>query len=236
MLPALSYSLTSQAQRVNGYEIPGDEQPRIYTTDNLPEGSEIEQIIWSAYRQVFNEQQILESTRQIGLESQLRGGQITVREFVGNLAMSDSFRRLNYDSNTNYRFVEMCIQRLLGRQVYSNREVFAWSILLATKGLTEFINTLISSDEYLNQFGNNTVPYQRRRILPAQAQGELPFARMARYDSYHLSQVNQLNRWQPLSYGVSDRSAPVYRKVLVAVPVLAVGLLFATLVLTAAPQ
>ncbi len=235
-LPFLSYALSSQNQRVDGYEVPGDEQPRIHTTENLLQTTEIDQIIWSAYRQIFNEQQVLQSTRQVALESQLRAGQITVREFIGGLASSDSFRRLNYDANTNYRFVEMCIQRLLGRQVYSDRETFAWSILLATQGLKAFVDALLSSDEYLNQFGDSVVPYQRRRILPAHIRGELPFARMARYDEYHLSQVKQLSHWQPYNYGVSDRSAPVYRKILVAVPALAVCLLFATLILTAAPQ
>ena len=36
--------------------------------------------------------------------------------------MSDPFRRLNFDCNDNYRFVELCIQRVLGRSVYSQAE------------------------------------------------------------------------------------------------------------------
>jgi phycobilisome rod-core linker protein len=36
---------------------------------------------------------------------------------------------------------------------------------LCTKGLEAFVKALINSEEYLRNFGDNTVPYQRRRIL-----------------------------------------------------------------------
>lgn len=180
-IPFLAYAPSSQNQRVKGFEVPGDETPRIYTTDNLLDSSEMDLLIQTAYRQVFNEQQCITRHRQIALESQLRTRQITVRDFIRGLVLSDSFRRLNYEVNNNYRFVEMLIQRVLGRSVYNDRETFSWSIMLATKGLNGFIDALISTEEYLEQFGENTVPYQRRRILPQRVQGELPFARMPRY-------------------------------------------------------
>ncbi|MGH1393026.1 MAG: phycobilisome rod-core linker polypeptide [Trichormus sp.] len=180
-IPLLEYAPVSQNHRVEGFEIPGDEQPRIYTTDNLLAASDMDMLIMAAYRQIFNEQQMLSSYRQQFLESQLRAGQITTRDFIRGLVMSDSFRRLTYDSNNNYRFVKICIQRLLGRNVYSDREKLSWSIVLATKGLQGFIDDLLNTEEYLSNFGYNTVPYQRRRILPQRTQGELPFARMARY-------------------------------------------------------
>jgi|GEM_PF-395749 len=230
-LPLLSYPLSSQNQRVAGYEIPGDEAPRIYTLDNLPASTEMDELIWACYRQVFNEQQILQHHRQLGLESQLRNRQITVRDFLRGLVLSDSFRRLNYETNTNYRFAEMCIQRLLGRQVYDEREKLAWSIVLATKGLQGFVDQLLASEEYLEAFGDNTVPYQRRRILPQRSLGESPFARMARYDRYHLNQLQALGGWRS-GNGVVDRSAKVYRRVIFAVPALSVAALILTLVLT----
>jgi phycobilisome rod-core linker protein len=188
-IPLLEYAPSSQNQRVEGFEVPGDEQPRIYTTDNLLTPSNLDQLILAAYRQIFNEQQLIASTRQVALESQFRSGQITVKEFIRGLAASPVFRQRNYDTNNNYRFAQMCVQRILGRDVYSDREKIAWSIVLATKGLQGFINALIDSDEYTEAFGENTVPYQRRRILPQRTQGELPFARMARYDEYHLAQL-----------------------------------------------
>jgi phycobilisome rod-core linker protein len=236
-LSLLSYPLSSQNQRVTSFEIAGDEQPRIYDTENLPKGAEVDEIIHAAYQQVFNEQQMLASHRQVALESQLRAGQMTIREFMRGLVLSDSFRRLNYETNNNYRFVEMCIQRLLGRNVYGNREKLAWSTVLATKGLRGFVNALLESEEYMATFGDTTVPYQRRRILPQQWQGELPFARMARYDAYHLNQLRasgQLRSVAPVL--VADRSAAVYRKVLLFVPAASVAMLVLTLVAVAAPK
>jgi phycobilisome rod-core linker protein len=231
VLPLLAYPLSSQNQRVSSYEIPNEEQPRIYTTDNLPDAAEYDEMIWAAYRQIFNEQQILKHSRQLGLESQFRAGQITTRELIRGLLLSDSFRRLNYDANTNYRFVELCVQRALGRSVYNQRETLSWSIVLATQGLTGFVDALLNSEEYLDQFGNTTIPYQRRRILPSQTQGALPFARMARQDVYH--RIVQKG-WIPRVM-VSDRSAAVYRRILVMVPSLATALLVVTLIVTIAP-
>jgi phycobilisome rod-core linker protein len=188
-IPLLEYSPSSQNQRVAALNVPGDEHPRHYSTENLPSASDMDTLIAAAYRQVFNEQQMTVSSRQIGLESQLRSHQITVKEFIRGLATSEVFRSRNYDTNNNYRFVQMCVQRLLGREVYGDREKLAWSIVLATKGLNGFIDDLLNTEEYQTQFGNHTVPYQRRRILPQHAQGDLPFARMARYGTDYRNQL-----------------------------------------------
>jgi phycobilisome rod-core linker protein len=177
----LEYSPVSQNQRVDGFEVPNDDIPRIYTIDNKLSNSDWDTLIFAAYRQIYNEQQMLDSHRQLSLESQLRAGQITVRDFIRGLILSDSFRRLIFDSNNNYRFVEICIQRLLGRNVYGDREKIAWSILVATKGIQGFVDDLLNSEEYLTCFGDSTVPYQRRRSLSHQIQGEVTFAHTARY-------------------------------------------------------
>jgi phycobilisome rod-core linker protein len=177
----LEYSPVSQNQRVDGFEIPNDNSPRIYTTDNNLSKSDLDALIFASYRQIYNEQQMLEYHRQLSLESQLRVGQITVRDFIRGLILSDSFRKLIFESNNNYRFVEICIQRLLGRNVYSEREKIAWSIVVATKGIQGFVDALLNSEEYLTSFGDSTVPYQRRRSLPHQIQGEVTFAHTPRY-------------------------------------------------------
>lgn len=175
-IPILRYSLTTQNQRVNGFETnPGEEQPKIYTTDNLPTAFEMDEIIWACYRQIFSEHQILSSTRDPFLESQLRFNQIKIKDFITSLLLSDSFRYLNYDVNNNYRIVEMCVQRVLGRDVYNEREKLAFSIVVADKGLEAFIDLLINSDEYAENFGETIVPYQRRRIIAQRSKGEVPF-------------------------------------------------------------
>lgn len=137
-IPFLTYTPSSQNQRVNGFEIAGDETPKIHTIHDLRNPSEMDMLIQAAYRQIYHEQQCLTYHRQIALESQLKTFQITVRGFIRGLVLSDLFRRLNYEVNNNYRFVEMIIQRVLGRSVYNNRETLAWSIVLATKGLNGF--------------------------------------------------------------------------------------------------
>ncbi|MEM8778134.1 MAG: phycobilisome rod-core linker polypeptide [Cyanobacteria bacterium P01_G01_bin.49] len=230
-IPLLNYPLSTSNQRVNGFEIPGDEVPKIYSLDNVPKGAEIDEIIWTCYRQIFNEQQIIAFNRQICLESQLKNGQITIRDFIRGLLLSDSFRRLNYETNNNYRFVEMCLQRVLGRSAYNNQETLAWSIIIATQGLQGFVDQLLNSDEYLRHFGDYIVPYQRRRILPQQTLGELPLARMARYDAHHLTQLQTSGQLKPLVRKIVDRSASVYRKVILIVPAASVALLIATVIL-----
>ena len=191
-IPLLSYPPSSQNQRVAAFEVPGEEQPRIYTAETALSDSEKNEVIWSAYRQIFNEQQLLKSNRQLGLESQLRANQITVREFIQGLLLSPNFRERNYEPNNNYRFVQMCVQRVLGRDVYNDQEKLAWSIVLATKGLEGFVTKLLGSTEYLDNFGEDIVPYQRRRVLAQREQGDLPFARMPRYGADYRAKLEEL--------------------------------------------
>ncbi|MEM9155579.1 MAG: phycobilisome rod-core linker polypeptide [Cyanobacteria bacterium P01_F01_bin.33] len=205
-LPLLAYAPVTQNQRVNGYEVLGEESPRVYATSLVLNDADMDELITAAYRQLYHEQQMLKSHRQTFLESQLRFGQISVRDFIRGLALSDSFRRLNYETNSNYRFAQLCVQRILGRDIYNEKEKLAWSIVLATKGLEGFINALLDSEEYLENFNLDTVPFQRRRILPQRSSGELPFERWHRYDANHLKQLealgNNFSDSQPAIFGV----------------------------------
>lgn len=208
-LPLLKYAPSSQNQRVAGFEVGTDEQPKIYNTENMLSPLEMDDLIWAAYRQMFFH--AFKSDRQVVLESQLRNGQITVRDFIRGLALSETYRSSFYDKNSNYRFVEQTVQRILGRDPYSEQEKIAWSIVVATKGITGFVDALLDSEEYIDAFGYNTVPYQRRRNLPSRAAGEIPFnIKSPRYDAYHRAQLgfpqiiwqNAVRRFVP-----SDRAA-----------------------------
>nr|QCI06161.1 gbilisome rod-core linker polypeptide [Dicranema revolutum] len=175
-IPILNYAFSTQNQRVDGFEYyPGEEQPKIYTTENLPTAYEMDEIIWAAYRQIFSEHQILMSNRDPFLESQLRFNQIRMKDFIKALFLSQSFRDLNYNVNNNYRFVEMSIQRVLGRDVYNEREKLAFAVIIGSRGLKAFIDILLNSYEYAENFGDNTVPYQRRRVIYQRSKGEIPF-------------------------------------------------------------
>ncbi len=162
-IPLLDYKPSSQNQRVSGYEVPSEDTPRIYRTEDCLDQNDVLDLIWAAYRQVLSEHEILQSNRQIALESQLKNRAITVRDFVRGIAKSDAFYRLVVEPNSNYRVVELCLKRLLGRASYNKEEEIAWSIKIATLGWGGFVDALIDSPEYQENFGDNTVPYQRRR-------------------------------------------------------------------------
>ena len=183
-IPLLNYAPKTQNARVEGYVVPGDDQPIIFSTENVLSPGDMDVLIVAAYRQIFFH--AFKQDRERFLESQLRDGQITVRDFIRGLLLSNTFVTSFYEKNSNYRYVEQCVQRVLGRDVYSEDEKIAWSIVVATKGYGGFIDDLLDSDEYLDNFGYDTVPYQRRRNLPGRDQGELPFnIKSPRYDSYY---------------------------------------------------
>ncbi|MGK7931577.1 MAG: phycobilisome rod-core linker polypeptide [Microcystaceae cyanobacterium] len=183
-IPLLEYTPVTQNVRVEGYEIGGDEKPTIYTTENCLSYSDTGNLIEAAYRQIFFH--AFKYDRETFLESQLRNGQITVRDFIRGLLVSETYITSFYEKNSNYRFVEQTVQRVLGRDVYSQKEKIAWSIVVATKGYKGFFDALLESDEYLSNFGYDTVPYQRRRVLPGREAGETPFnIKSPRYDAYH---------------------------------------------------
>ena len=185
-IPLLGYKPSSQNARVDGYDIGGDDQPRIFSAENTFSLTEMNNLIEAAYRQIFFH--AFRSDREIFLESQLRNGQITVRDFIRGLLLSETFYNSFYSKNSNYRFVEQCVQRVLGRDVFNEREKIAWSIKVATKGIEGFVDELLDSDEYMENFGYDVVPYQRRRVLASRETGERPFnITSPRYGEYYRS-------------------------------------------------
>lgn len=186
-IPLLAYAPTCPNQRVDALGAPDDEAV-IYSTDDLFSPTDMGNLINAAYRQIFFH--AFKWDREIVLESQLRNRQITVRDFVRGLLVSNTFIDSFYTKNSNYRFVEHCIQKVLGRKVYSEAEKIAWSAVVMTKGVKGFIDDLLNSDEYIENFGENTLPYHRRRLLPSRATGEIPFnITSPRYDAYHRNKL-----------------------------------------------
>lgn len=183
-IPLLNYAPSCPNTRVEGYEVGGDEKPKVYTTENILSPTDMDELIEAAYRQIFFH--AFKSDREPVLESQLRNGQLSVRDFIRGLLLSNTFYNSFYSKNSNYRFVEQVVQRVLGRDVYSEKEKIAWSIVVATKGIQGFVGQLLNSDEYLQSFGYDTVPYQRRRNLASRELGERPFnIKSPRYDAYY---------------------------------------------------
>ncbi len=186
-IPLLAYAPTCPNQRVDNLGA-RDDEAIVYSTDDLYSPTEMGNLINAAYRQIFFH--AFKWDREIVLESQLRNRQITVRDFIRGLLLSNTFIDSFYNKNSNYRFVEHCIQKVLGRRVYSEAEKIAWSAVVMTKGVKGFVSELLDSAEYLDSFGENIVPYQRRRILPSRVLGEIPFnITSPRYDAYYRRQL-----------------------------------------------
>jgi phycobilisome rod-core linker protein len=165
-LPLLAYRPTTQNQRVKsfGKSDQNEDTPYIYRLEDTNSPGELKQLVWAAYRQVFSEHETLRFNRQITLETRLANGSITVRDFIRELAKSERFYSLVVAVNDNYRLVEICLKRLLGREPYNQDEKIAWSIKIGTLGFHGFVDVLIDSDEYTQAFGDTIVPYQRKRM------------------------------------------------------------------------
>lgn len=118
-------------------------------------------VIEAAYKQVFGNAHLMESERLATAESQLRSGQITVMEFVRQLAKSERYRALFFDKCPNLRAVELNFKHLLGRAPESQAEVSQHISLLAKGGFDAEIDSYLDSDEYFQSFGTTIVPYYR---------------------------------------------------------------------------
>ena len=174
-LPLLAAKPLAQNARVNNFSVGSDEAPRTQV--------DVDEQIERAYRQIFFH--AFKVDREPMLEMQFRNGDITARDFVRGLLLSRKFREGFYRCNSNYRVVEQIVGRVLGRDVHGDNERIAWSIVIADKGLEGFVDALLSSPEYLENFGLETVPYQRSRVLPGHARPQLPFNQKApRYSDY----------------------------------------------------
>jgi phycobilisome rod-core linker protein len=182
-LPLLKVAPLTQNARVRSFPIGGDESPRLSPLDLGRSTAATDAIIAQAYRQIFFH--AFKVDRDSMLESQLRSGQITVRDFIRGLLLSQKFRNDFYRCNSNYRMVDQIIGRVLGRSVHGDQERIALSILIAQKGLPGLVDHLLNSKEYLETFGLDQVPHQRSRVLAGQPRGSTPFNQQApRYDAY----------------------------------------------------
>ena len=182
-LPLLVTPPLSANSRVRSFGIGSDESPRRAPLSARVSAASLDEQIEQAYRQIFFH--AFKVDREPVLESRLRSGQISMREFVRGLLYSDKFRNDFYRCNSNYRVVDQIVGRVLGRPVHGQQERIALSILIAQKGVTGLADHLLDSAEYREAFGDDTVPHQRSRVLPGRRLGDLPFNQQApRYDAY----------------------------------------------------
>lgn len=175
-IPLLEYApITQNSLRagVPNLRVGSEEGSRAYSLEIADDRDNLDTVVEAAYRQIFFH--AFKTDRDVNLESQLKDGQITVRDFIRGLALSDTFKRTFYGFNSNYKVVRHLCERILGRKVNGKGEELSWSIVIATKGLEGLVDVLLDSSEYLDAFGYDTVPYQRNRLLPGRELGDTPF-------------------------------------------------------------
>ena len=152
-------------------EAPGSLGPKVFKLDQIPatgnalasirySESSTQAVINAAYRQVFG-RDVYDGQRLKTAEIKLENGDITVREFIRNLAKSEVFRKMYWTSLYVMKSVEYIHRRLLGRPTYGRKETNRYFDICAKKGFYALVDALIDSVEYSEAFGEDTIPYER---------------------------------------------------------------------------
>lgn len=123
--------------------------------------SELQIIIRAVYKQVLGNAHILDNSELTSAESMLRNGDITVRDFVRAVAQSELYQSLYFQTSSQYRFIELNCIHLLGRPPLSQAEIAEHVATYSAEGYAADIDSYIDSEEYLSNFGENIVPYNR---------------------------------------------------------------------------
>jgi phycoerythrin-associated linker protein len=123
--------------------------------------ADVEMVIRAIYKQILGNAYVMESERLVVLESQLKGGELSVREFTRSLAKSELYRSRFFDSCYRYRAIELNFKHLLGRAPNNFEEMRSHSSVLDQGGHNAEIDSYLDSDEYQNAFGESIVPFYR---------------------------------------------------------------------------
>jgi phycobilisome core-membrane linker protein len=124
--------------------------------------SEKNEIIRAAYRQVFERDVTKAYSLSVSdLESKVKNGEISMKEFVRRLGKSPLYRKQFYEPFINSRALELAFRHFLGRGPSSREEVQRYFSIVSTGGLPALVNALVDSQEYSDYFGEETVPYLR---------------------------------------------------------------------------
>jgi phycobilisome core-membrane linker protein len=142
---------------------------RIYRMNPGMTQAETELVLNAIYVQVMDvfSGQVPAQFRRSDLESKLRNGEISVREFVRSLASSDIYVRRFYAPYPNTKVIEFLFRHLLGRAPATQAEIRQYNKVLADGGLKAAVDAMVSSAEYSRYFGEDVVPYKRFPTLPA---------------------------------------------------------------------
>ena len=156
-----------QSKDVQGLELPqiyynaSERRPK-YAMKNGLSSTEKDEVIRAAYRQVFERDIKREFSKSVSyLESKVKNGDISMKEFIRGLAKSEIYRREFYQPFINSRVLELAFRHILGRGPSSREEVQKYFSIISEGGLSALIDALVDSNEYADYFGEETVPYIR---------------------------------------------------------------------------
>lgn len=124
--------------------------------------TEKNEVVKAAYRQVFERDITRAYSLGISdLESKVKNGDISMKEFVRRLAKSPLYRKNFYEPYINSRALELAFRHILGRGPSSREEVQKYFSIISSGGLSALVDALVDSTEYSDYFGEETVPYLR---------------------------------------------------------------------------
>ena len=145
------------------------EQTKIFKLLTNLDKVAVQNTVRAAYRQIFERDldPYIINAEFTALESKLSNAEITVKEFIEGLGCSDLYLKEFYAPYPNTKVIELGTKHFLGRAPLNQKEIQKYNQILATQGLKAFIGAMVNSMEYLQLFGEDTVPYRRFPTLPA---------------------------------------------------------------------
>nr|ASQ40369.1 phycobillisome linker protein [Cyanoptyche gloeocystis] len=163
---------SSQVRKRDSVSLQGLRLPEIYANAVVSKArfvmkpilssSEKEAVVKAAYRQIFER----DITKAYGLssselESKVKKGEISVKEFVRRLGKSTLYSKNFFEPYINSRVIELAFKHFLGRGPSSREEVQEYFAIITKGGLSLLIDSIVDSREYNEYFGEETVPYLR---------------------------------------------------------------------------
>nr|NP_043160.1 phycobillisome linker protein [Cyanophora paradoxa]P48088.1 RecName: Full=Phycobiliprotein ApcE; AltName: Full=Anchor polypeptide; AltName: Full=PBS-anchor protein; AltName: Full=Phycobilisome linker polypeptide [Cyanophora paradoxa]AAA81191.1 core linker phycobiliprotein [Cyanophora paradoxa] len=145
------------------------EQTKIFKLNHHDDKVNLEKVIKAVYRQVFERDMDMYRIQNefTVFESRLKNKEISVKEFVEALGQSQLYQKEFYTPYPNTKVIELAMKHFLGRAPKNQIEIRKYNQLLASNGIAALIRSLVSSLEYAEVFGEDTVPYRRFPTFPA---------------------------------------------------------------------
>ncbi|MEM8829371.1 MAG: phycobilisome rod-core linker polypeptide [Cyanobacteria bacterium P01_G01_bin.19] len=145
------------------------EQSKVFKLTSTVDKVAVKNLIKAAYRQVFERDinPYVVQTQFAVLESRLGNGEINVKEFIEGLGCSELYLKEFYTPYPNTKAIELGTKHFLGRAPLNQREIQKYNKILASQGLKAFIGAMVNSMEYVQIFGEDTVPFRLFPTLPA---------------------------------------------------------------------